>query len=76
MATEQYLVTMKELSRDYIALRKEWRNDLSNFTFNDYCKNYFTFLDSEEAGGYTPVDDDLDFEDAEDEDSFSSADEE
>jgi len=57
MATENYLVTMKELSKDYISLRKELGNNLTNFTFDDYCKHYFTFLESEEADQYTSEED-------------------
>jgi len=52
MATETYLITMKELSKDYLALRKELGNNMTSFTFDDYCKHYFTFLASEEAEEY------------------------
>ncbi len=57
MATESYKVTIEELSRDYKALRENWGNNLSNFTFDDYCKHYFSFLESEESQDYTDLDD-------------------
>lgn len=57
MATETYKVTIEELSKDYISLRSEWGDNLTNFTFDNYCKHYFAFLESEEAQDYTDLDD-------------------
>lgn len=57
MATETYKVTIENLSEDYISFREKWGDNLTNFTFDDYCRNYFNFLQSEEAQEYTDLED-------------------